>query len=62
MAFGEIGLTGRLRAVSQPERRLREAQRLGLTHAVAPAGTLGVAGTSLRTASTLAEAIQVALA
>jgi DNA repair protein RadA/Sms len=62
MAFGEIGLTGRLRAVSQPERRLKEAQRLGLTHAIAPAGTLGVAGTSLRTAGSVAEAIQLALA
>ncbi len=61
MAFGEIGLTGRLRPVSQPERRIREAQRLGLTHAIAPSGTLGVAGTSLRTAQTLVEAIQIVL-
>jgi DNA repair protein RadA/Sms len=61
VAFGEIGLTGRLRAVPQAERRLREAQRLGLTHALAPGGTLGVAGTSLRTAQTVAEAIAVTL-
>ena len=38
VAFGEIGLTGRLRGVPQAERRLREAQRLGLSHALAPAG------------------------
>jgi DNA repair protein RadA/Sms len=61
VAFGEIGLTGRLRAVPQAERRLREAQRLGLTHALAPGGTLGVPGTSLRTAQTVAEAIAVTL-
>jgi DNA repair protein RadA/Sms len=61
VAFGEIGLTGRLRAVPQAERRLREAQRLGLTHALAPGGTLGVPGTSLRTAQTVAEAIALTL-
>ncbi len=61
VAFGEIGLTGRLRSVSQAERRLREAQRLGLTHALAPGGTLGVAGTSLRTAGGIAEALAIAL-
>jgi DNA repair protein RadA/Sms len=61
VAFGEIGLTGRLRAVPQAERRLREAQRLGLTHALASGGTLGVPGTSLRTAQTVAEAIAVTL-
>ena len=61
VAFGEIGLTGRLRSVPQAERRLREAQRLGLSHALAPAGTLGVPGTSLRTAQTVAEAIAMTL-
>jgi DNA repair protein RadA/Sms len=38
-AFGEIGLTGRLRPATQSERRLEECAKLGLTAAVAPAGT-----------------------
>ena len=42
-AFGEIGLTGRLRAATQAERRLEECAKLGLSAAVAPAGTALVA-------------------
>ncbi len=61
VVFGELGLTGRLRIVAQAERRLREAQRLGLTHAIAPAGTAAVSGTSLRTAATIADALAIAL-
>ena len=38
-AFGEIGLTGRLRAAAQAERRLEECAKLGLVGAVAPTGT-----------------------
>ncbi|MEP6978559.1 MAG: DNA repair protein RadA, partial [Thermoleophilia bacterium] len=38
-AFGEIGLTGRLRPAAQAERRLEECAKLGLTTVVAPAGT-----------------------
>ena len=38
-AFGEVGLTGRLRPATQSERRLEECAKLGLTAAVAPAGT-----------------------
>jgi DNA repair protein RadA/Sms len=38
-AFGEIGLTGRLRAATQDERRLEECVKLGLQQVVAPAGT-----------------------
>ncbi len=38
-AFGEIGLTGRLRPATQSERRLEECAKLGLAAAVAPAGT-----------------------
>ena len=37
-AFGEIGLTGRLRTAAQAERRLDECTKLGLTAVVAPAG------------------------
>jgi DNA repair protein RadA/Sms len=38
-AFGEIGLTGRLRAATQAERRLEECAKFGLRQVVAPAGT-----------------------
>src|SRR3954467_11550555 len=37
-AFGEVGLTGRLRPATQSERRLEECGKLGLVAAVAPAG------------------------
>jgi DNA repair protein RadA/Sms len=38
-AFGEIGLTGRLRPAAQADRRLEECAKLGLTAVVAPTGT-----------------------
>src|SRR6202007_3386449 len=38
-AFGEIGLTGRLRPATQAERRLEECAKLGLKLVVAPSGT-----------------------
>jgi DNA repair protein RadA/Sms len=40
-AFGEIGLTGRLRPATQAGRRLDECRKLGLAAVVAPAGTEG---------------------
>jgi DNA repair protein RadA/Sms len=40
-AFGEIGLTGRLRPATQAERRLDECRKLGLTAVLAPIGTKG---------------------
>jgi DNA repair protein RadA/Sms len=61
VAFGELGLTGRLRPVPQAERRLREAARLGLGRVLAPAGTPVLAGVALRTAETLAEVLALAL-
>jgi DNA repair protein RadA/Sms len=38
-AFGEVGLTGRLRPATQAERRLEECEKFGLARVVAPAGT-----------------------
>ena len=38
--FGEVGLTGEVRAVSQPELRVKEAARLGFTHCILPQGNL----------------------
>jgi DNA repair protein RadA/Sms len=36
VAFGEIGLSGEVRRVSQPEMRLKEAVKLGFTQALMP--------------------------
>jgi DNA repair protein RadA/Sms len=38
-AFGEVGLTGRLRPATQAERRLEECAKLGLSAVVAPSGS-----------------------
>ena len=62
VAIGEVGLAGELRSVSQLERRLQEATKLGFNKAVIPAA-LGrglvrpPAGLELIRASTLDEAI-----
>jgi DNA repair protein RadA/Sms len=39
VVFGEISLSGALRPVSQAENRLKEAQKLGFTTAIAPSGS-----------------------
>ncbi|MHB8881947.1 MAG: DNA repair protein RadA [Thermodesulfovibrionales bacterium] len=36
--FGEVGLSGEIRAVAQAEARLKEAAKIGFNHAVIPAG------------------------
>jgi DNA repair protein RadA/Sms len=61
-AFGEIGLTGRLRPATQAERRLEECAKLGLAAVIAPKGTPGASG-KLRvvSAETLREAIAAGL-
>jgi DNA repair protein RadA/Sms len=66
VAIGEIGLSGELRSVSQVERRLSEARRLGFDKAVIPAssakrGTTDVAGLKVIRADTVAEAIDVGI-
>jgi DNA repair protein RadA/Sms len=60
-AFGEIGLTGRLRQASQVDRRLEECSKLGIATVVAPPGgssrsTPGTAGVE-----TLRAALRAAL-
>ena len=60
-AFGEIGLTGRLRAAAQSERRLEECVKLGVTTVVAPRGTPDRKGLAVRTADTLREALSAGL-
>jgi DNA repair protein RadA/Sms len=56
-AFGEIGLTGRLRQASQAERRLEECTKLGITMVVAPEGTARRASVRVAAAETLRVAI-----
>ncbi|HEY4909557.1 MAG TPA: magnesium chelatase domain-containing protein, partial [Methylomirabilota bacterium] len=51
--FGELGLTGELRWVGHPERRLQEAAKHGLCDVVAPAGS----GLGAAEAATLREAL-----
>jgi DNA repair protein RadA/Sms len=55
--FGELGLTGELRWVGHPERRLQEASRHGLRDVLAPAGS----GMGACEASTLQDALAQAL-
>ena len=46
-AFGEVGLTGRLRPAAQAERRLEECGKLGIAGVVVPNGT-GQSKTAVR--------------
>ncbi|MDP3861439.1 MAG: magnesium chelatase domain-containing protein, partial [Phaeovulum sp.] len=46
--FGEISLSGALRPVGQAENRLKEAQKLGFSQAVAPERTKAEPGEGMR--------------
>jgi DNA repair protein RadA/Sms len=59
--FAEVGLTGRLRPVSQAERRLAETAKLGLSEAVVSEGTKPHDRITLQAAATVRQAIGVAL-
>jgi DNA repair protein RadA/Sms len=61
---GEVGLSGELRAVSQLERRVAEAARLGFKRCLVPRTSAGISAPKsikLVPASTLREAIRVGL-
>jgi DNA repair protein RadA/Sms len=60
-AFGEIGLTGRLRQASQAERRLDECAKLGIATVVVPSGTADRASPRVSGADTLRAAIKAGL-
>ena len=60
-AFGEIGLTGRLREPAQAERRLGECAKLGLRAVVAPSGTRAHGKIRVVGVETLRHAIKAAL-
>ena len=48
VVYGEISLSGALRPVSQAENRLKEAQKLGFTRALAPSNTKQSAVTDIQ--------------
>jgi DNA repair protein RadA/Sms len=52
-AFGELGLTGELRWVAHPERRIAEARRFGLDPILAPRGSGAAEVATLRDALAL---------
>ncbi|MGZ4290508.1 MAG: magnesium chelatase domain-containing protein, partial [Gaiellaceae bacterium] len=60
-AFGEIGLTGRLRPATQADRRLDECAKLGLTGVVAPDGTPARGTLRVTRAETIRQAIRAGL-
>jgi DNA repair protein RadA/Sms len=55
--FGEVGLTGELRSVAHPDRRVTEAAKFGLRPVIAPRES----GTGARECATLREALRAAL-
>ena len=62
--FGEVGLSGEVRAVSQAEQRVSEAKKLGFTTVVLPASNLsdrlkGMAGLEIIPVSNIKEALDI---
>jgi len=60
-AFGEIGLTGRLRSATQAERRLEECAKLGLGEVLVAAGTKLRGKLTVAEAKTLRQAVAAGL-
>jgi DNA repair protein RadA/Sms len=58
--FGEVGLSGEVRRVTQAESRLREAAKLGFHRALAPKSTRGAGTSGKRAAIPGLEVIEVA--
>jgi DNA repair protein RadA/Sms len=58
-AFGELGLTGRLRAATQAERRLEECAKFGFRTVLVPNGTPARAKIALTEAETVRDAVRV---
>lgn len=61
-AFGEVGLAGEVRSVSQSDRRLAEARRMQFQTCLVPRGADRVAGNGALAVSDLAEALEAAIA
>jgi DNA repair protein RadA/Sms len=60
-AFGEIGLTGRLRPAAQSERRLEECAKFGVAAAIAPEGTSSRSKIHVSGSGTLRDALRAGL-
>jgi DNA repair protein RadA/Sms len=60
-AFGELGLTGRLRAATQAERRLEECAKLGFRAVLVPRGTASRTKVALTEAETVRDAVRLGL-
>ena len=60
-AIGEVGLTGRLRPVTQVERRLEECAKLGSSSVLAPAGTSSARKITIVEAETVRQALAAGL-
>jgi len=60
-AFGEVGLTGRLRPVAQADRRLEECMKLGIPAVLVPSGATTPRQTALVEAESVREALAAAL-
>ena len=58
VAFGEISLSGEIRAVGRAEARLREAQKLGFDRALTPPLTVKHKGVSVTSVKRLTEAVE----
>jgi len=59
VAFGEVGLNGEIRSVNQTAKRLTEAKRLNITHAIGPQRQ---SATGVKGVATVAEAVKLILA
>jgi DNA repair protein RadA/Sms len=60
-AFGEIGLTGRLRPGAQSERRLEECAKFGIVAVIAPEGTSSRSKIHVSGSGTLRDALRAGL-
>jgi DNA repair protein RadA/Sms len=60
-AFGEIGLTGRLRPATQAERRLEECAKFGISGVVVPSGTRSKGSPPCHEVETLRAALSAGL-
>ncbi len=61
--FGELGLAGEIRSVSQAEMRMKECQNLGFSRIICPKANAGSAGSGMKLhgVNTLVEALEQAL-
>ena len=58
VVFGEIGLSGEVRSVGRAEARLREAQKLGFDHVLAPPLTAKTKGVKVTSATRLTDVVE----